>query len=122
MVSAATGALVFLHRNRFFSLILIGKALAHYEILAKLGEGGMGEVYLARDPRLKRDVALKILPASALASEEDRARFFREAQAAAQLAAGLGVAVLPEALQIGRHLQRSASRRQHSLMAFALLR
>ena len=59
--------------------------LGPYEILAPLGSGGMGEVYRARDTRLNRDVAVKVLPAS-FATDEDRLRrFAREAQAASAL-------------------------------------
>jgi serine/threonine protein kinase len=62
-----------------------GTHLGPYEILAPLGAGGMGEVYRARDPRLKRDVALKVLPEE-LASEPERlARFQREAETLAAL-------------------------------------
>jgi serine/threonine protein kinase len=66
-------------------LLSPGTRLAHYEIRAKIGEGGMGEVYLAQDTKLDRKVALKILPAE-LASNRDRMeRFIREAKSAAAL-------------------------------------
>jgi len=64
---------------------MIGTNLSHYLIEAELGRGGMGVVYRATDTTLDRVVALKILPASALSSEDDRARFYREAKAAAAL-------------------------------------
>ncbi len=64
---------------------MVGKSLSHYKILAELGRGGMGIVYKAEDTRLDRTVAVKVLPSAALASDDDRARFYREAKAAAQL-------------------------------------
>ena len=64
---------------------MIGRAVGPYTVIAKLGEGGMGEVYRARDAKLGRDVALKILPAS-FASDPDRLmRFEREARTLASL-------------------------------------
>ncbi len=64
---------------------MIGKILAHYEILEPLGAGGMGEVYRARDTKLERDVAIKVLPED-FASDQDRlARFEREAKHLASL-------------------------------------
>ena len=62
-----------------------GTRLGHYEVLSKLGEGGMGEVYRARDTRLKRDVALKVLPADVAGDIERLARFQREAEVLASL-------------------------------------
>ncbi|MBN2172412.1 MAG: serine/threonine protein kinase, partial [Candidatus Krumholzibacteriota bacterium] len=64
---------------------MIGRILAHYEILARLGEGAMGEVYRARDLKLERDVALKFLKPQAVGGGQDRDRFLREARAAAAL-------------------------------------
>ena len=62
-----------------------GTKLGPYEILSSLGAGGMGEVYRARDARLNRDVAIKILPAS-FSSDPDRLqRFAQESRAAAAL-------------------------------------
>ena len=71
-ISAAPGAMV-------------GRSLAGYELLALLGAGGMGEVYRARDDRLGRDVAIKILPAAFTRHPERLARFEREARMLAAL-------------------------------------
>ncbi len=57
--------------------ILDGSRLGPYEILAPLGAGGMGEVYRARDTRLEREVAVKVLPKHLSSSEEMRQRFER---------------------------------------------
>jgi serine/threonine protein kinase len=64
---------------------LLGKTLGHYLVLEVIGAGGMGEVYRARDARLERDVALKILPAAFCQDEERLRRFTLEARAAAGL-------------------------------------
>jgi serine/threonine protein kinase len=64
---------------------MIGKNISHYKILDKLGEGGMGEVYLAEDTKLNRQVALKFLPMQYASDKELKIRFKREAQAAAAL-------------------------------------
>jgi len=62
-----------------------GSIVAHYKIIQKIGSGGMGDVYLAEDTELKREVALKFLPAHLCQDEDCRTRFTREAQAAAKL-------------------------------------
>jgi serine/threonine protein kinase len=66
-------------------VLSLGTRLGPYEILSAIGAGGMGEVYRARDTRLGRDVALKVLPASASADPDRVRRFEQEARAAATL-------------------------------------
>ena len=64
---------------------LVGRTISHYQVLSLIGAGGMGEVYLARDPRLDRAVALKILPGEFAADPDRMQRFTREAKAASAL-------------------------------------
>jgi len=64
---------------------MIGKKLAHYEIVQQLGEGGMGVVYKARDTHLDRFVAVKVLPADKVSDPERRRRFEQEAKSASAL-------------------------------------
>jgi serine/threonine-protein kinase len=61
------------------------QSIAHYRIISKLGEGGMGEVWRATDTKLSRDVAIKVLPATFAADSDRLARFAREAQVLASL-------------------------------------
>ncbi len=63
----------------------IGSRLGHYDVTALIGEGGMGQVYQATDTKLKRQVALKILPEAFSADPERLARFQREAEVLASL-------------------------------------
>src|SRR5438128_5351076 len=65
--------------------IAVGTKLGRYEIRSKIGEGGMGEVYLAQDTKLDRKVALKVLPAEVAANQERMRRFVQEAKAASAL-------------------------------------
>src|ERR1700681_3163853 len=64
---------------------MIGRTIAHYEILDKLGEGGMGVVYKARDTHLDRFVAIKLLPPGFVSDHERKRRFTQEAKAASAL-------------------------------------
>src|SRR5215510_5237221 len=64
---------------------MIGHDISHYEILEKLGQGGMGVVYKAQDRRLNRFVAVKVLPAEKVGDAERKGRFMQEARAASAL-------------------------------------
>src|SRR5437667_10735488 len=64
---------------------MLGTTLSHYTIISKLGAGGMGEVYRARDSKLNREVAIKVLPEGFAEDAERVARFQREAQVLASL-------------------------------------
>src|SRR6266542_2090747 len=78
---AATGA----YNPRHRLVLTPGTRFGPYEILSALGEGGMGEVYRATDTRLRRDVAIKVLPSVFVNDPERLARFQREAQILASL-------------------------------------
>ena len=64
---------------------MVGKTVSHYRVLEKLGEGGMGVVYKARDTHLDRFVAIKVLPPEKVADPERKRRFVQEAKAASAL-------------------------------------
>jgi serine/threonine protein kinase/Tfp pilus assembly protein PilF len=71
--------------TRSFLFLTKDSLVGHYKIIDKIGSGGMGEIYSAEDTRLNRKVALKVLPADCCKDESLKARFYREAQAAAKL-------------------------------------
>ncbi len=72
-------------RTRSFTVLSAGTNIGIYRIIEKIGVGGMGEVYLAEDTRMKRKVALKFLPAHLCQDDDSRARFYREAEATTKL-------------------------------------
>src|SRR5580692_5871571 len=97
----------------------VGDKLGPYEILAPLGVGGMGEVYRAKDTRLKREVAIKVLPEEFARDSERMARFQREAEVLAALnhphiaqiygtEEGALVMELAEGLTLGDRIQQGA--------------
>src|SRR5215210_6988382 len=64
---------------------MVSKVIGHFAVLDKIGEGGMGEVYRARDTKLDRIVAIKVLPALKVSDAERQRRFVQEAKAASAL-------------------------------------
>jgi serine/threonine-protein kinase len=64
---------------------LVGRTLAHYKILEKIGSGGMGDVFKARDTKLERTIAIKVLPPEVMADPERRRRFVQEVRTASAI-------------------------------------
>jgi eukaryotic-like serine/threonine-protein kinase len=83
--SSEDGVLLSSRRPSAPGVRMIGRSISHYEVLEELGRGGMGVLYRARDMRLERMVAIKVLHADAVSSPDRRLRFIREAQAASAL-------------------------------------
>src|SRR5207302_9717236 len=79
----AAGCMI--HESGTWEACVTGRTLLHYNILEKLGEGGMGVVWKARDTHLDRFVAVKVLPAEKLMDAERKRRFVQEAKAASAL-------------------------------------
>jgi serine/threonine protein kinase len=93
--------------------VSVGTRLAHYEITAAIGKGGMGEVWRAKDTKLGRDVAIKVLPEEFTKDAERLARFEREARLLASLdhpgiasIYEIGTGVIPSEQSESRDLQR----------------
>jgi len=99
-----------------------GTRLGPHEIVAPLGAGGMGEVYRARDTRLGRDVAVKVLPQHLSAHPELRARFEREARTVSSLKAAVGLADREEGKRATAETLFQAGSISKPVAAAALLR
>ena len=93
-----------------------GSRIGHYEIVAPLGAGGMGEVYRARDSKLKRDVALKVLPTDVAGDRERLARFQREDHLGQHTAEGPDVNAGVNGLALRCSGQHAGSRTQDHLI------
>src|SRR5687767_13763567 len=78
-----------------------GAHLGHYQIVESLGQGGMGEVYRAHDPRLGRDVAVKVLSRALISDADAAARFLREARAVASLSHANILSIFDVGTEIG---------------------